>query len=81
MSATEELTPVGVRHGIDKLKASLSNAAPEVAERLLNDMCSVAAKAGESAEQAFARLLREGDPLAEAITVAHDHAHRARAAR
>ncbi|MGE0294812.1 MAG: hypothetical protein AB7P97_20875 [Hyphomonadaceae bacterium] len=81
MSATQELTLDGVRRGIDKLKASLANAAPEVAERLLQQLCEANAKAGETWQQAFSRMLRKGDDLAEAITVAHDAAFRARAAR
>lgn len=81
MSTAEELTLDNVRNGIDKLKESLANAAPEVAERLLQEMCTANAKAGETWEQAFARMLREGDILAEAITLAHDRAFRTRAAR
>jgi len=78
--STEELTREGMRRGIDKLKASLANAAPEVAERVLQDLGETNAKAGESWQQAFNRMLREGDELAEAITLAHDTAFRTRAA-
>jgi hypothetical protein len=78
---TETLTLDGVRRGIDQLKQSLSNAEPEAAEMLLRQICDANARAGESWQVAFSRLLREGDPLAEAITVAHDAAFRARATR
>ena len=81
MTATEELTLEGVRHGIDKLKATLAKAEPEVAERMLEQLCIANAKAGETWRQAFTRMLREGDDLAEALTVAHDAAFRARASR
>jgi hypothetical protein len=77
----DTLTPEGVRNGIDKLKASLSRAEPEIAERMLEQLCGANARAGETWQQAFTRMLREGDELAEAITVAHDAAFRTRAAR
>lgn len=81
MSAAEELTLDSARRGIDKLKTSLAKAEPEIAERMLEQLCGANAKAGESWQQAFDRMLREGDELAEAITIAHDAAFRARAAR
>jgi hypothetical protein len=81
MSTTQELTLDGVRRGIDKLKETLANADPELAERLLQEICEASARAGETWQQAFSRILHEGDPLAEAVTAAHDRAFRARAER
>jgi len=81
MSDAITLTLDGVRRGIDQLKNTLANSEPEAAERLFQQMCEANAKAGETWHQAFVRMLRERDPLAEAITIAHDAAFRARAAR
>lgn len=78
---TEELTREGIRRGIDELRRQLAGADPEVAERVLEELCRANARAGEDWRSAFSRLLRENDPLVEAITIAHDSAFRSRASR
>lgn len=77
----EELTQEGLRRGVDQLRRSLSSAEPEAAEALIRQVCEASAEDGETWEQAFSRLLRDGDPLAEALTIAHDAAFRSRAER
>lgn len=81
MSSAEIITVESVRHGIDELKQQLSTGDPEIAERVLQQLCERNALAGETWHQAFIRLLNERDPIAEAITVAHDRAFRLRAAQ
>jgi len=66
---------------IEKLRRSAASVPPEASERVLDEYCKSNARRGETQHQAYARMLREGDPVVVAITAGHDEAFRSRASR
>jgi hypothetical protein len=64
---------------IEKLRKSAASVSPEASERVLDQYCKANTRQGETQYQAYARMLREDDPVVVAITAGHDAAFRARA--